>query len=197
MPAPLLAISSPSGTVTRTPATVTVTASAPSGVSSVTVNGVAATASNGTWTASVPLTRGQNTLTATATSDDGSTRSTTATVTYAPPPKISLISKRFHGKAVIVKLACGSSGSNCAGNVTMRYTETVVKHHTKHGLTVVIATKHYAISYGQTATVTVTLNGTGKKLLKKLGKLAASGTVTVIEAGGKSKSAVTFRLTLT
>ncbi len=77
----------------------------------------------------------------------------------------------------------------------MRYTDTVVKHHKKH-VTVVIARKHYAISYGKTATVTATLNGTGRKLLKKLGKLAASGTVTVIEAGGTSKSAATFKLTL-
>ena len=199
MQAPVVAISSPAGggTVTGTPLTVTGTASAPSGVSSVTVNGVAATVSNGTWMASVPLTRGQNTLTATATSDDGSTASTTAKVTYAPRSKISLIAKRFNGKAVVVKLACASSGSNCGGSVTLGHTETVVKHHKKHRVTVVIATKHYAISYGQTATLTATLNRTGRKLLKKLGKLAASGTVTVIEAGGKSKSAVTFRLTLT
>jgi hypothetical protein len=199
MQAPAVAISSPAGdaTVTGTPLTVTGTANAQSGVSSVTVNGLAATVSNRTWIASVPITRGQNTLTVTATSDDGSTASTTATVTYAPPPKISLISKRFNDKAVVVKLACASGGSNCGGNVTLGYTETVVKHHKRHRVTVVIATKHYAISYGQTATVAATLNRTGRKLLKKLGKLAASGTVTVTEASGKSKSVVTFRLTLT
>ncbi len=198
MAAPVVTISKPAGgaTVTGTPAFVIGNANAPSGVSSVTVNGVAAPVANGIWTAYVPLTRGQNTLTATATSGDGSTASTTATVTYAPPPKISLISKRFNGKAVVVKLACGSSGSNCGGNVTMRYTDTVVKHHKKHRVTVVIARKHYATRYGRTATVTATLNGTGRKLLKKLGKLAASGTVTVIEAGGTSKSAATFKLTL-
>jgi hypothetical protein len=197
MQPPVVAISSPGGTVTRTPAGVTVTASAPSGVSSVTVNGVAAFAYGGVWLASVPLTRGQNTLTATAASGDGSTRSATATVTYAPPPKISLISKRFNGKTLTVKLACASSGSDCQGNVTMRHPETVVKHHKHHRVTAVIAMKHYAITYGRTGTVTATLNGTGRKLLEKLGKLAAGGTVTVTEAGGNSKSAVTFRLTLT
>jgi hypothetical protein len=197
MQAPAVAIITPAGgaTVTGTPATVTGTASAPSGVSSVTVNGVAATISGGIWTANVPLTRGQNTLTATATSDDGSAASATAKVTYAPPPKVRLISKHFNGKAVVVKLECGPNGSDCRGNVTVRHTDTFVKHHKKH-VKVVIATKHYAISYGKKATVTATLNGTGRRLLKNLGTLAASGTVAVIETGGKSKSAVTFKLTL-
>jgi hypothetical protein len=190
-------ISSPAGgaRLTRTPATVTGTASAPSGVSSVTVNGVAATDSNGSWTASVPLTRGQNTLTATATSDDGSVASTTAKVTYAPPPRITLIAKRFNGKAVVIKLACGANGSSCEGKLTMRYAERGVKHHAKHRITVVIATKHYAIGSGRTATVTATLNRTGQRLLRKLGKLAARGRVTANEAG-KSRSAIGFRLTL-
>jgi len=198
MQPPTVAIFSPASgaTVTGTPVRVTGNASAPSGVSSVTVNGVTATLSNGNWMASVPVTRGRNTLTATATSDDGGTRSATATVTYAPRPQISLISKRFNGKVVLVKLACRVGDPNCGGNLTLRYIATVVKHHKRHRVTVLIASKHYAISYGQIATVTATLNSTGRKLLKKLGKLAATGTVTVIEPSGRRNPAATFKLTI-
>ena len=78
MAAPVVTISKPAGgaTVTGTPAFVIGDANAPSGVSSVTVNGVTAPFADGVWTRTVPLTRGQNTLTATATSNDGSTAST-------------------------------------------------------------------------------------------------------------------------
>ena len=62
-------------------------------------------------------------------------------MTYAPPPRISVKSKRFKGKAVLVKLACAASGSSCRGKVTLRYTETVIKHHKKHKIAVVIASK--------------------------------------------------------
>ena len=87
MQAPSVAISSPAGgsTVTSSPVTVTGSASAGSGVKGVTVNGIAATLSGGTWRASVALTRGQNTISATATSDAGNTAKASETVTYTPP----------------------------------------------------------------------------------------------------------------
>jgi hypothetical protein len=208
--APTIAISSPASGATETssPVTVSGTASAGSGVKSVTVNGVSATVSGGSWSASVPLTSGQNTLTATLTSDAGNTATAAETVTYAPPttsvppakpvpaPHISVLSKRFNGKAVLVKLACRASGSNCAGKITLRYTETVVRRHKKHRVTVVIASKRYSLAAGHTATSKVGLNAVGRRLLKVHRKLGAKGTVTVTESGGRSQTAAHFGLTL-
>jgi hypothetical protein len=81
-----VAIGSPSNgaLVTGSPVTVTGTASAPSGIHTVTVNGVAAAISGDNWTAPVPLTLGSpTTITATVTSDAGSTATSSETVTYA------------------------------------------------------------------------------------------------------------------
>lgn len=198
MQAPAVTISSPSAgaTLTSSPVTVTGSVSAGSGVKSVTVNDVPATVTGGSWSASVPLNQGSNTLTATLTSDAGNTASATAAVTYAPPARVSLKSKRFNGKAVLVKLACAASGSACAGKVTLRYTETVVKHHKRHRTTVTIASKRYGIGYGKTATVSAGLNGTGRRLLKEHGKLRVAGLVTVTQRGGQTEPAASFKLTL-
>lgn len=83
---PSISISSPApnATIGLTPVTVTGSASAGSGVQGVTVNGVPATLSGGSYTASVPLTPGRNTLTAIVTSDLGNTATTAETVTYGP-----------------------------------------------------------------------------------------------------------------
>ncbi|MBV9805823.1 MAG: hypothetical protein JO286_01510 [Solirubrobacterales bacterium] len=99
LPGPSVGISSPaSGAVVgATPTTVTGTASALGGVRSVTVNGVAATLSGPNWTASVRLTTGQNTITATATSNDGSTAQASESVTYALAPAASISSPASGG----------------------------------------------------------------------------------------------------
>ena len=206
---PAVTISSPTdgATVTSSPLTVSGTASGGFGVKSVTVNGVTATVSVGHWTATVPLTLGANTLTATMTTTDGGTATVAVTVTYGEPssvpppphitaPHVTLVSKRFNGKAVLVKLACGASGSSCQGTVTLRYTETVIKHHKKHRLTLIVASKHYSIGYGHTATVKAGLSRSGKRLLKALGKLLTKGTVTVTQANGHQTNGATFKLTL-
>jgi hypothetical protein len=85
--AAMIAISSPAdgATVSSSPVTVTGTASAGSGVKSVTVNGVAATVSGGSFSATVPLSKGANTLTAVVTSNGGASASASETVTYATP----------------------------------------------------------------------------------------------------------------
>jgi hypothetical protein len=195
---PVVTISSPANgaTVTSSPVTVTGTAGGGSGVKSVTVNGVTATLSGGTWSASVPLTHGPNTLTASMTTNVGSTATASVTVTYAPPPRVSVKSKRFNGKSVLVKLACAASGSNCVGKMTLRYTETVVRHNKKRRITLVLASKHYSIGYGHTATIKAALSRTGKRLLKAHGKLLTKGTVTVTQANGRQTTASTFKLTL-
>jgi hypothetical protein len=66
------------------PVTVSGTLTAPSGVQSVTVNGIAAAVSGSNWAASVPLTKGPNTIVATLTTAAGSTATATEHLTYAP-----------------------------------------------------------------------------------------------------------------
>ncbi|MDE3134775.1 MAG: hypothetical protein KGL15_11975 [Acidobacteriota bacterium] len=139
-----------------------------------------------TWSAPVPLSAGSNTLTATLTSDAGNTTTATATVTYLPlvtaraPPQIAVKSRRFNGRAVLVKLACATGGANCAGKIALRYTHTVLKHHKKHRVTATIASKRCALAAGHTATASVGLNATGRRLLKADRKLpGVKGTVTL------------------
>lgn len=84
---PAISLSSPVGgaTVGASPVTVTGTAAAGSGVSSVTVNGVPASLAGSTFSASVPLAPGANTVTATVTSNSGATGSASERVTLALP----------------------------------------------------------------------------------------------------------------
>jgi alpha galactosidase A-like protein/alpha galactosidase C-like protein/glucodextranase-like protein len=92
-------ISTPAnGSVVGTnPTTVAGTAIALGGVRSVIVNGVGATLSGGKWTASVPLTLGRNTITATATSNDGTIAQASENVTYARGPTASISSPASGG----------------------------------------------------------------------------------------------------
>jgi hypothetical protein len=84
---PTVSITSPAPatTVVDSPVVVSGTASAGTGVRSVTVNGVAATLTGTTWSATVALTAGQNTITVTVTSETGVTSTTTETLDYSPP----------------------------------------------------------------------------------------------------------------
>ncbi len=123
--------------------------------------------------------------------------SETVNVVAYVAPRITVVSKHFNGKAVLVKLACAAGGANCVGKVTLRYTKTVVKHHKKHRITLVLGSKHYSsISSGQSATVKVGISGTGKRLLKAHHKLATKGTVTLTQANGQQTTGATFKLTL-
>ena len=89
---PSIAISSPAGGATEStsPITVSGTADAGSGVKSVSVNGVGATFSGNTWRATVPLSAGQNTLSAIVTSKGGETAKVSEVVTYRLSPRASI-----------------------------------------------------------------------------------------------------------
>jgi hypothetical protein len=99
LPGLSVGISSPANgaVVGANPITVTGTAIALGGVRSVTVNGVAATLLGSNWTASVPVRTGQNTITATATSNDGTISQASQSVTYALAPTASISSPRSAG----------------------------------------------------------------------------------------------------
>jgi RHS repeat-associated protein len=89
---PVVTIASPASgaTFTSTPASVSGSVSdALSGVASVTCNGAAATVVSGTYTCSVALSSGANTITVLATDVAGNTASQSVTVTYSSAPTIS------------------------------------------------------------------------------------------------------------
>jgi RHS repeat-associated protein len=84
---PVIAIGSPANGTSTTSQTITVNGTvsdALSGVAGVTCNGAAATLSGGTFTCSVTLVPGDNTITATATDVAGNTSSATSHATYTP-----------------------------------------------------------------------------------------------------------------
>ncbi|MFN0125037.1 MAG: Ig-like domain-containing protein, partial [Blastocatellia bacterium] len=86
---PVIAITAPANNATVTSATISVsgTASDAGGIASVTVNGTAATYTNGNWTlANVALNLGANTITAVARDNAGNTASAVVTVTRNQPP---------------------------------------------------------------------------------------------------------------
>ena len=89
---PTVAIFSPGpgATETTSPVTVSGTASAGSGIKSLLVNGVAATVSGNTWTASVALTPGQNTLSAVVKSNGGNTARASETVSFQLGPRATI-----------------------------------------------------------------------------------------------------------
>jgi hypothetical protein len=89
---PVLGITSPAnGATTVAPAvTLAGTTSAGSGITSLTVAGqTVPVASDGSWSTTVPLNPGANTITALATDGAGATRQAQVTVVYQPPAPIS------------------------------------------------------------------------------------------------------------
>ncbi len=79
---PAVAITTSAGSTTRSSLQITGTASdAASGLASVTVNGVTATITSGTWSVTVPLNLGSNTVTATATDNVGNSATASISVT--------------------------------------------------------------------------------------------------------------------
>ncbi len=99
---PAVSITAPPNGSKRHARTVTVsgTASAGSGIKSVTVNGVNATlGAGGSWSAQLTLSRGTQTLTATATSNAGLTASASITVIYAKRCVVPHVKGLGRGKA--------------------------------------------------------------------------------------------------
>jgi hypothetical protein len=86
-----LSIASPvnGATVTSSPVTVTGSVSSTSGAKSVSVNGVPAQVNGNAFSASVPLSKGPDTLTATLSTNSGATASASETITYAPVAPIA------------------------------------------------------------------------------------------------------------
>ncbi len=205
---PSVSIASPANGAVVSASTVTVTGSATDtgAVASVTVNGHPATlASNGSWSVSVPLNPGANTLTALATDQAGLTAGKAITVTYAPAlPAAQAVqvdnASGANGK-VTFKVACkGLAGQQCtiAGTLTtrekLRGSKPVAVSAKRHKgpktrtKTVTVGAKTVTIPAGKTVTVTVTLNATGRKLLSRFHKLPVH--LSAVLVVGKTRSTV-------
>lgn len=205
---PSISIASPANGATVSTPMVTVTGSASDtgAVSSVAVNGHAATvAANGTWSVSVPLSAGANTLTAVATDQAGLTSNASVTVTYKPPP--ALPSARQVGVAVAkngqvsFRVACtGTAGQKCKVLATLTTVEklhgskplAVIARHGHgprvHFKTVTVGSAVVTIPAGETVGVTIGLNGTGKRLLARYHRLPVH--LSAVLVSGTTRSTV-------
>jgi hypothetical protein len=197
---PSVSITSPgNGTTLSTPSvTVSGTATDGAGLTSVTVDGQAVSTSS-PWSTNVSLKEGANTITATATDQAGLTASASILVTYTPAPKPAVASAAgfvsgAKGKATFTLSCSGATGTSCAVQATL----TTVEHKRKgHLLGVVAKAKttsvkvavgsvSVTIGAGHRMTITITLNATGRKLLKRFGKLPVHLSVTSTSQGAKS-----------
>jgi hypothetical protein len=115
---PTVAIGSPANNSTTTSSQITVsgTAGDSAGVSSVTVNGVAASVTGGTWSATVGLHPGANTVTALANNVFGNRAQASETVTYTPPVTTGPIGLPAFGGIALRALSVTMDPS---GNITL------------------------------------------------------------------------------
>jgi len=104
-------------TVTSSPVTVTGSVSSTSGAKSVSINGVRAQVRGNVFSASVPLRKGSDTLTATLSTNGGATASASETITYAP-----VAPRAKTGSATRVKPESSTlTGSVTPGTATTTY----------------------------------------------------------------------------
>jgi hypothetical protein len=178
---PSVAISAPSAgsAVGSQQVMVSGTASDRTGLASLLVNGQSVpVGSNGSWTATVPLSAGANTITAVATNVFGDTAQAQATVTYLPL-SLQLVHVTAKRNGVLLKLAClGAPGQRCAVKAVLssvehlshrRLTAVSVRRHRRAASrrTVTVGRSLFALNAGQTKSVLVSLNPTGRKLLAR------------------------------
>ncbi len=108
----------------------------------------------------------------------------------APAPPVSTTTSPSGTPVVGVQLACtGPASSSCGGQVAVT---TKVKHHKKP---VVVGRATYTIQAGQVKIVKVTLNGKGRKLLKKHHRLKVTVVISVTTTNGL-RHAATETITL-
>ena len=184
---PTVSIASPANgaTIVSTAASTTVTGTAGDGVavSSVTVNGVAATiGTGGAWSATVPLSPGSNTITAVATNQSGLSSSASAGVTFKFAPAVAKQVGSASGAKgkVTFKVSCtGAAGETCTVHAALTTVEKLRGSHLlgiaargrRHNRTITVGAITLVIPAGQSVSVTVGLNSTGRKLLARFHKL--------------------------
>jgi hypothetical protein len=197
---PAVSIASPAdGSSSSTP-NVTVTGSASDGVqlSSLTVNGApVSVAGDGSWARALTLATGANTITAVATNSDGLTTQRQITVNYAPPGAAHMaLSGGLHLLTGGVRFTLVCTAAPCNGQAALTTTERLrgkslvgvsaaeSRKPRLHRKTVTVGRVVFTIQAGKSRTITVSLNKTGKKLVKKFGKLPARLKITLTQPGG-------------
>jgi PKD domain len=155
------------------------------------------------------------TYTVTVTADDGLGNQTSvmypivvSAILSSPPPPVPLLSvlaSKVAGQSVLVRLGC--AGGVCDGDAVLTAREklssgrpiAVVSHRKKARVsyrTVVVGSTPFTLSPGQTVNDSVTLDATGRKLLKRYGRLPVTLTVTLTVAGKTRTIATSKPLTI-
>ncbi|HKN93315.1 MAG TPA: Ig-like domain-containing protein, partial [Thermoleophilaceae bacterium] len=211
---PALTIASPAdGSTTSTPSvTVSGTASDAVQLSSLSVNGAAVPAgAAGSWSHAVGLAPGANTITALATNSDGNTSQRHITVNYVPPaapnpaPSAHLaFAGGLHRLPAGVRFTLACTVSSCSGQAALTTTErlrgrtlvgvSAAKRPKLRKKTVAVGRVKFTIDAGKRRTITVSLNRTGKKLLKKFHKLPARLKITLAQPGGTTATVKNAKL---
>ena len=200
---PSVAIASPANGATITSATPSVavsgTASDTGALSSLTVNGAGVpVGAGGAWSTTVALKPGVNAITATATDQAGLVASSAIAVTYKlPPATASLVGKASAANGqVSFTVACnGLAGTTCKVHATLTTVEKTRRGHLIgiaakakiRSKTVTIASVTVTIAAGKSAKLTLKPNATGRKLLKRFGKLPAHLTAILEGEGGRTR----------
>jgi GH25 family lysozyme M1 (1,4-beta-N-acetylmuramidase) len=149
-------------------------------------------------------TAGAHTFIVTATDSGGAQSSLAVTYTVIGPPSIKLAgTPSATSGAVNADFACHSAGSSCVTVATLTTTETLKGHKViavsasgkRRHTVILVGSQTVRIAAGKQGLVTVRLNSSGKKLLKRFHRLPVKLTVS-ISINGKLSVAVTSRLTL-
>jgi hypothetical protein len=212
---PALSITSPANgtTVTSPNVTVSGTVTDKRVITSFTVDGKAVTVgAAGTWSTSVALNKGANTITALATDQAGFTTEKSVSVTYtSPPPPVAHASQvgSAHGKdgAVTFTVVCkGAAGTSCEIESTLttieklRHGRPVAVSARRHPATrleeVTVGSSTLTIPAGQKVTISIQLNATGKSLLSRFGRLPVHLSVVQLSSGHRS-TVIAQNLTVT
>jgi Glucodextranase, domain B len=204
---PTLTINSPvSGTTVSTPSmTVSGTASDTEGTPTLTVDGHAVNVgAGGTWSTSVTLSSGANTITAVATNQLGLSTEKLVSVTYTPPtPPVAHASQVGNVSGakgqVTFTIACtGAAGTSCEVESALSTVEktrngrpvavSARRHHPSRTRSsrVAVGSSKLTIPSGQQVTIAIQLNAAGKSLLARFGRLPVHLSVVLGSAGHRS-----------
>ncbi len=207
---PAVSIASPAnGFSTASPAvTVTGTASDTGVLTGLTVNGAAVpVGAGGAWSASVGLKAGANTITAVATDQAGLSSSAAITVDYVPPPPAAVASVRSFkvsgGKVTVAVKCTGAKGTSCKLLATLTTVEKLSHGKLKslaaklRSKSVTVGSQKITLAAGKSATITIALNGTGRRLLARFHRLPVKALVQLIPTAGKNKNVSSATLTIT